>query len=261
MAKAARRAAHLLQFVTGKSPRLPKMLAHPKHVSFWRGHKLHVLVAMLVLTLHGVLVYALWRFPTNNLPATPVVVRLIQDSPPTTAPLNATPSIASRRATQASHGKATLTSKTALPTPQPMPMPVFRDAPVENAAHSTPPTETITAGAPVSGMGDIQPNSPGLPRAPVGVSGDVSLACPVRSAPVYPTTARRLGEAGTVVLRIEIDEAGQLVASDIARSSGFSRLDEAAQAAVKRWRCRPAMRDGQALRTVSVETFDFRLGD
>ena len=98
-------------------------------------------------------------------------------------------------------------------------------------------------------------------NGPVNVSSDVSLACPVRIAPVYPLLARKMGETGKVVLRIELDETGRLVANDIARSSGFTRLDEAAQAAVKNWRCQPATRDGQALRVVSMESFDFKLGD
>ena len=98
-------------------------------------------------------------------------------------------------------------------------------------------------------------------KAPVGVLSNVSLACPVRTAPVYPLGARKRGETGTVLLRVELDETGRLVASDVARTSGFSRLDEAAVAAVKSWRCQPAMRDGHALRVVSMESFDFNLSD
>ena len=237
------------------------MLAHPKNVSFWRGHKLHVLVAMLVLMLHGALVYALWRARVSQLsPTDPVTVRLINESPPTAAS-RAPPSIASPRATQPKHEKATLASETVLPTPQPAPKLVLRGASAEISLPSAAPAETMAAAASVSGMGDAQPNSPASLAVPVGVSGDVSLACPVRAAPVYPLTARKLGETGKVVLRIELDEAGRLVASDVARSSGFARLDEAARGAVKSWRCHPAMHDGQALRIVSLESFDFRLGD
>lgn len=119
----------------------------------------------------------------------------------------------------------------------------------------------MASAASVSGVGAAQPDPTESLAVPVGVIADVSLACPVRTAPVYPLTACKLGETGKVVLRIELDETGRLVASDITRSSGFARLDEAAQTAVKSWRCQPAMRDGQALRVVSMESFDFRLGD
>lgn len=260
MAKEAVIAARLLQFWT-RLHRGFQLLAHPKNVSFWRGHKLHLLVALLVLTLHGALVYALWRARVSQLPPTPpVAVRLINEPAPTVG-LRATPSIASPGVTPPSADKAAIISKTVLSAPQPLPIPVLPSVSTAISVPSAAPAETMATAASVSRMGDAQPNSPTSLAVPVGISGDVSLACPVRAAPVYPLTARKLGETGKVVLRIELDEAGRLVASDVARSSGFARLDEAAQAAVKSWRCHPAMRDGQALRIVSLESFDFRLGD
>ena len=124
----------------------------------------------------------------------------------------------------------------------------------------TAPAEIIAPAASAS-VGVTQATLTDHTKVPVGVISDVSLACPVRTAPDYPLSARKLGETGQVLLRVEIDETGRLVASDVARSSGFSRLDEAALAAVKSWRCQPAMRDGQALRVVSIESFDFTLSD
>lgn len=233
--------------------RVFQMLAPPKNVSFWRGHKLHVLVAMLVLMLHGALVYALWRARANILPpTTPVAVRLVNETAPVAGPA-ATPS-------SAAPDKAVAASETALPIPKPGVAPTFTDSAAEISVSTVAPVETM-APASLSGVGAVQQNTPESPSSTAGVSGDVSLACPVRAAPVYPLVARRLGEIGKVVLRIELDEAGRLVASDVVRSSGFARLDEAAQAAVKSWRCHPGMRNGQALRIVSLESFDFSLGD
>lgn len=247
MAKEEVIAGRLIQFQIGSTTRahLLKMLAYPKNTSFWQGHKLHVLVAMLVLMLHGALVYALWRARAGSLPETaPVAVRLINETTPPAVTV-ATPS----RAAIA----VALPSKLA-PTPTPA------GSSVEISAHPAAPVETM-ASAYISSVGDAQPNPTESPAVSVGVIADVSLACPVRAAPVYPLTARKLGETGKVVLRVELDETGRLVASDVARSSGFTRLDEAALAAVKSWRCQPAMRAGQALRVVSMESFDFRLGD
>lgn len=223
------------------------MLAYPKNTSFWQGHKLHVLVALLVLMLHGALLYALWRARAGSLPETaPVSVRLINEPASSVAPVS-TPS---RTAATA-----------AFPASKPAPTPTPAGSPVEISAPHAAPVETMAPAASVSGVGATQPNPTESLAVKVGVTVDVSLACPVRAAPVYPLTARKLGETGKVVLRVELDETGRLVASEVARSSGFIRLDEAAQVAVKGWRCQPAMRDGQPLRVISMESFDFRLDD
>jgi protein TonB len=60
--------------------------------------------------------------------------------------------------------------------------------------------------------------------------------------PSYPTASRRLGEEGTVQLRVLVSPEGQPVRIDVHRSSGHSRLDEAATAAVRDWRFVPAKR-------------------
>lgn len=60
--------------------------------------------------------------------------------------------------------------------------------------------------------------------------------------PVYPEVARRQGEEGLVILRVLVDPSGRSQSVLIHRSSGFPRLDEAAQQAVLRWRFYPAER-------------------
>lgn len=64
--------------------------------------------------------------------------------------------------------------------------------------------------------------------------------------PDYPALSQRLGEQGTVVLRVHVSAAGQPLAALLQQSSGFERLDRAAQQAVTAWRFVPAQRDGQA---------------
>jgi protein TonB len=62
-----------------------------------------------------------------------------------------------------------------------------------------------------------------------------------------------------VVLRVELDEQGNVSSARVATASGFARLDEAALAAVKTWRCIPARRDGQPARAVALQPFKFVL--
>lgn len=222
-----------------------------KSLSFWRAHKLHLVVAGLVILLHAGLLYALWRVRADNLPATePVFADMIVERPPAPAPSAA--KLRSREGVKTSavtpavnKSRATQTPVVATPAHAPTPSPASTVAPSETIASTNGATDdtqqAVTAVTPVA--------------------SDVSLACPVRTAPVYPRSARRLGETGQVRLRVELDETGRLVSSEVAQSSGFARLDEAALAAVKRWRCHPAMRDGQPLRIVSIESFEFNLGD
>lgn len=66
-------------------------------------------------------------------------------------------------------------------------------------------------------------------------------------APVYPTPSRRLREQGTVILEVLVKADGSLGDLRLKTSSGYSRLDEAAQRAVKNWHFVPAKRGGTAI--------------
>jgi protein TonB len=62
--------------------------------------------------------------------------------------------------------------------------------------------------------------------------------------PRYPSSARRAGKQGTVVLSVDISTRGSAEAVRISRSSGHPELDRAALTAVKRWRFQPATLGG-----------------
>ena len=98
-----------------------------------------------------------------------------------------------------------------------------------------------------------------MQTSPVSLSSDLSISCPELTAPDYPEQSRRMGEEGKLMLQVELDESGQVSQTRIIRSSGYSRLDRAALAAVKTWRCRPALRDGQPVRAVALQPFNFVL--
>lgn len=65
-------------------------------------------------------------------------------------------------------------------------------------------------------------------------------------APSYPRMSRRMGEQGTVVVKVFINAEGRAEKAVIRTSSGYSRLDESALETVKRWRFVPGKRAGQA---------------
>lgn len=77
--------------------------------------------------------------------------------------------------------------------------------------------------------------------------------------PVYPVASRRLGEEGRVVLRVRVSAHGQPMEVDIKQSSGFPRLDEAARAAVERWRFVPARQGTEAVEASVLVPLHFSL--
>ena len=64
--------------------------------------------------------------------------------------------------------------------------------------------------------------------------------------PAYPRMSRRMGEQGTVMVRVLISVDGRAEQAEIRTSSGYARLDEAALDTVKRWRYVPGKRAGTA---------------
>ena len=82
---------------------------------------------------------------------------------------------------------------------------------------------------------------------PSAAAGGVSASAPVpieSPSPDYPARALRRRESGEVLLRIEVDPRGVPASVEVASTSGSRDLDRAAARAARRWRFRPAMRDG-----------------
>lgn len=64
--------------------------------------------------------------------------------------------------------------------------------------------------------------------------------------PQYPVLSKRMGEQGRVEVKVLIDTQGTPLKAEVARSSGFSRLDASAVDAAMRWRYQPGRRNGIA---------------
>jgi protein TonB len=77
--------------------------------------------------------------------------------------------------------------------------------------------------------------------------------------PRYPVESRRKREQGTVLLALTLAPDGSVDTIAVARSSGFSRLDNAALDAVRRWRWKPMVQQGQPVRVKGVVEIPFVL--
>lgn len=78
--------------------------------------------------------------------------------------------------------------------------------------------------------------------------------------PPYPPLSIRLEEQGTVMLRLEISADGSVTNASVEKSSGSSRLDQAAIAwVIQNWRYQPATHDGVAVPTTTEAAVKFDL--
>ncbi len=101
--------------------------------------------------------------------------------------------------------------------------------------------------------------------APVGMEGvakggATSKATALYSpAPTYPSESRAAGEQGSVLLVAAVDATGRVTSVSLQRSSGFPRLDRAAQEAFRRYKLKPAMRNGQPIASTVEKSFRFNV--
>jgi protein TonB len=141
--------------------------------------------------------------------------------------------------------------------------PAPKPAPVRHKPKPQPPAPVIAVSTPlpaVEAPAFVVPPPPA--PAPVAVPPAPTFApappAPITQArfdaeylknpkPAYPSTSRRLGEEGKVVLRVRVDARGEALDVEIKGSSGFARLDSAARDAVAQWRFVPARRGDEPI--------------
>jgi protein TonB len=109
-------------------------------------------------------------------------------------------------------------------------------APIIAAANSAPATPSAPAAAPSASVG--KPAAPSL----VLPSSDADYLN--NPPPAYPRMSKRMGEQGTVIVRVFIGLQGTAEQAEIRTSSGYDRLDKAALETVQRWRYVPGKRHG-----------------
>ena len=81
----------------------------------------------------------------------------------------------------------------------------------------------------------------------VSLQAAVEPPVPVRTvAPEFPTEMRAQRVSGLVTVSVQIDESGNVVDSAVEKSSNPA-FDPAAVAAVRKWKFKPAKKDGAAV--------------
>lgn len=134
-------------------------------------------------------------------------------------------------------------------------MPDAKPAPV---AEEEAPKLVETAPPPPPAAAEPAATGPGTAAAPATASAQPMPIAGQSPPPSYPAAALRRGEAGSVVVRVEVDATGYPNNVTLIQRSGSRDLDRAATDAVRRWRFTPAHSNGQAVPGSIEVPFDFK---
>jgi TonB family protein len=96
------------------------------------------------------------------------------------------------------------------------------------------------------------PNS----ASPVQVGSLISYAT-TQAKPVYPVAAKTMRLTGVVKVEVLVNESGEV--TEVQNTVGPSMLQRAATDAVRRWKFKPFMRDGQPVKASGFVSFNFSL--
>lgn len=115
--------------------------------------------------------------------------------------------------------------------------------------------------------GDNPGSNPSVPPSQHNGSGQVMTLGEAGSprfihkeSPIYPFLARKLGKEGKVVLRLALNDQGQLQRIDTVESSGFG-FAEAASAAIRKSTFTPAMSNGRSISSQVLVPIRFILNE
>ena len=173
--------------------------------------------------------------------ATPMFVAVV-DAPAPAAPPRALPPPTNAKIPPPPPMTLPLITPDVSPAPAPAPLFTHVPAPPPHAAPAAP-VETPPAPA------------PSLSRT-IPPSGIQYIVPP---APVYSRISARMRESGKAVVRVFIGEDGLPRTVQLATSTGFARLDDAALAAVRHCRFKPWMDNGVAVAAWASIPIEFEL--
>lgn len=132
------------------------------------------------------------------------------------------------------------------PKPAATPLPVLTTAREEPGATAAPAASMPSVAPPIDAM-PTPAAPPPVPSPEPVVAARYDADYLSNPKPAYPPLSQRLGEQGTVVLKVRVEPDGRAGEVQLEQSSGFARLDKAAVDAVRRWHFAPARRGAEAI--------------
>jgi TonB family protein len=113
-------------------------------------------------------------------------------------------------------------------------------------------TQTQTVQTPVQ----TAPN-PGNNSSPIDVGAMLKNYATNQPSPIYPQFAKATRTTGVVKVEVTISETGEVAAVD--KTTGPGLLQSAAKDAIKKWKFKPFLRDGQPVKAIGFVSFNFAL--
>lgn len=149
------------------------------------------------------------------------------------------------------------------PVAKPKPQPIIKPKPspqaITEAAPPPPPPEKSSEPPAETTVATSAPAPAAATAArPKIVTGVAYINAP---RPVYPALDARMGNEGTVTLRVLINDRGHADKVEIQKSSGSLRMDDAARTAVLRATFRPYLEDGKAIPVYAIVPINFTLSN
>ncbi len=158
--------------------------------------------------------------------------------------------------------------------PAPPPPPAAPTPPKTPPAAYVPPADTPVVSAPPNAIAAVSATPPPVaastsPAPTAAPAAALRSSAPVRTTagvniaqcdkPEYPSASRRMEEEGTVALRFLVGPDGKVIQSEVEKSSGYKRLDEAARAGLSKCQFRPATVDGKPEQAWTTIRYVWRL--
>jgi protein TonB len=149
------------------------------------------------------------------------------------------------------------TPATPIPSPAPVSAPVTSAAsPADAASSPAQPAEKLRGGAQSTGL-------------PIGIDTTWYVARQVDHhpkvigviEPAYPEEAKRRNIEGSLKLMLKIDDLGRVQSAEVVEATPPGVFDDAALAAFRDARFRPAMKDGRPVRYQAYMRVEFKLKD
>lgn len=147
------------------------------------------------------------------------------------------------------------------PAPEPEPPPLAAPVPLPTPEPSPPPAKPLARPEkprPPTAARSSPPSSRHQSPAPAAAGPSTGAVCISKPDPVYPAALEERGIGGTVSVLLSIDAMGRVTETSLAASSGQPALDRAALSGVRRWRFKPALRQGQPIPTTTRVNVVFR---
>ncbi|MDX9844222.1 MAG: energy transducer TonB [Aquabacterium sp.] len=185
-------------------------------------------------------------------PEPPKPVPVVQPRPTPPVPRPAPPLVAAPRPAAPQEMQVPVAPPTPPTPPKPVAPAEVAPAPAAAPATQAAPTGPVTA-APAGQVGRSTTQPKVLPSSAVRYLLEPMLS--------YPRISREMGEEGVVRLKVLVDEQGRPQDIEVARSSGYPRLDQQAVQAMKKARFQPHLEDGQARKVWVVAPLTFNLED